>query len=158
MISMLHRSAAASAALLITLALSSCGGDDGDSASSSSGYKSTFKDTPTSEQVVGCLKTKGKDAGFTVSEADADLDPIARRASDRAVAIDAGANKAIVIIESTEQEAGTIIDKYRSGPASERGGSYSQSGTIVIVDKVGFLGGAQRKAVTDCTKYGTKES
>jgi len=61
-----------------------------------------------------------------------------------------------VIIQRTEQEAGTVVDQYRSAPIDERGGGYAQSGTIVVVDK-GTTPDAQRKAIVDCTKYGTKE-
>jgi hypothetical protein len=112
---------------------------------------------PTSEEVVGCLTTAGRKTGFTVNESAADLDSVAKQAGDRAVAIDAAGKKAIVIFERTEQEAGTVVDRYRAGPIDERGAAYSQSGTIVIVDKGYDMPDAKRKAIVDCTKYGTKE-
>jgi hypothetical protein len=155
--STVQRARTAGAILTMAVAVVGCGGGGGtDNAGGVSFAEGgTPHDTPTSAEVVGCLKTAGRKTGFSVSESAADLDSIARQASDRAVAIDAGGKKAMVIFERTEQEAGTIIDQYRSGPIDERGSGYSQSGTIVLVDK--GLGVPTRKPILDCTKYGTKE-
>jgi hypothetical protein len=142
---------------IVAVVLTGCGGGDDDSGGGVPFAEGgAAKGTPTSEEVVGCLKTAGSKTGFTVSEAPADLDAVARKASDRALAIDAGGEKTIVIIQRTEQEAGTVVDQYRSGPIDERGAGYTQSGTIVLVDK-GNTPAAQRKGIVDCTKYGTKE-
>lgn len=151
-----RRACTAAAVLTVALAAAGCGGDDGGGGVPFAEGGSP-RGTPTSEEVVGCLKTAGRKVGFTVSEAAADLDSIARRASDRAVAIDAGAGRAIVVIERTEREAGAVVDDYRSGPIEERGSGYGQSGTIVVVDKGSVMPAAKRKAIVDCTKYGTKE-
>jgi hypothetical protein len=140
----------------VAIAAAGCGGGSGDGGGASFAEGGTPHGTPTSAEVVGCLRTAGRKAGFTVSESAADLDPIARQAGDRAVAIDAGAGrKATVIFSRTEQEAGTIADRYRSAPIDERGSGSSQSGTIVTVDN--GLGAPTSKPILDCTKYGTKE-
>jgi hypothetical protein len=156
MSSIVQRGRTTGAILSMAVAAAGCGGggsSDGGGVSFAEG--GTPHGTPTSAEVVGCLKTAGRKSGFTVSESAADLDPVARQAGDRAVAIDAGGKKAMVIFERTEREAGTTIDRYRSGPIDERGSGYSQSGTIVLVDK--GLGVPTPKPILDCTKYGTKE-
>jgi hypothetical protein len=84
-------------------AVAVAGGDNGGGVSFAEG--GTPHDTPTSAEVVGCLKTAGRKTGFTVSQSAADRDSISRQATDRAVAIDAGGKRAMVIFERTEQEA-----------------------------------------------------
>ena len=156
MTSTARRAPTAGAILALAVAAAGCGGGDDTGGGPSFAEGGLPHDTPTSAEVVGCLKTAGRKAGFTVSESAADLDSIARQAGDRAVALDAGGGRsAMVIFERTEQQAGTIIDRYRAGPIDERGSAYAQSGTIVIVDK-GF-GLPSPKPMLDCTKYGTKE-
>jgi hypothetical protein len=155
---MVKRAGTAGAMLLTTVALASCGGGDDDG----TGYvapseKGAINGTPTSKQVVECLKTKGKETGFAVSESPADLDTVARRATDRAVALEGGGKRALVIMERTEPEARSIRDQYDEGPDSENGGSFYQTGTIVLVGKVSFFDGKQGDAINDCTKYGTKQ-
>jgi hypothetical protein len=146
------------AATVVTAAIAAAGcGDGGEGGGVPFAQGGPPHGTPTSEEVVGCLKTAGRRTGFTLSESAADLDSVARRASDRAVAIDAGAKQAIVIFERTEREAGTVVAQYRSAPIEERGSGYGQSGTIVVVDKGYGMPAAKRKAILDCTKYGTKE-
>jgi hypothetical protein len=152
---MVKRAGAGSVILVTAIALASCGGSDNEGPAAA-GFYGPYKGIPTGAQVVDCLKTKGRQAGFTVSEAPADLDPIARKASDRAVAVNAGGVKSLVIIERTEAEAHAVPDEYKAGPGSENGGGWTQTGTIVIADKTGYLKGAQLRAVTECTKYGTK--
>ena len=158
MTSLVKRAHLSGAILSVTAIVAGCGGGDDDG-----GGGVPFAEggaahgTPTSKEVVGCLKTAGGKTGFTVSEAPADLDSVAKQASDRAVAIDAGGKKAVVIFERTEQEAGTVVDQYRAGPVGERGAAYEQSGTIVIVNKGYDMPTAARKGIVDCTKYGTKE-
>jgi hypothetical protein len=155
--SLVQAARSAGAILTVAIAAAGCGGGSGDGGGGSVSFAEggTPRGTPTSAEVVGCLRTAGRRAGFTVSESAADLDPIASRASDRAVAIGSGGRKAIVIFERTAQEAGTIVDRYRSAPLDQRGSGYAQSGTIVIVDK-GY-GVPTPKPILDCTKYGTKE-
>ena len=155
--SIVKRAGVAGTVLTVVLAMAGCGGGDDDDGGVPFAEGGPAKGTPTSEEVVGCLKTAGAKAGFTVSEAPADLDSVAREASDRAVAIDADGKRAIVIIERTEQLAGTVVDRYREAPIDERGGGYSQSGTIVIADKDYGMPAAKRTAIVDCTKFGTKE-
>jgi hypothetical protein len=155
--SIVQRGRAAGAILTMTVAAGGCGGGGSDDSGAGASFAEggTPHGTPTSAEVVGCLKAAGRRTGFTVSESAADLDPVARGARDRAVAIHAGGRKAMVIFERTDQEAATIIDRYRSGPIDERGAGYSQSGTIVLVDK--GIGAPTPKPILDCTKYGTKE-
>jgi hypothetical protein len=146
------------AAAVVTTAIAAAGcGDDGGDGGVPFAQGGPPHGTPTSDEVVGCLKAAGRKTGFTVSESAADLDSVAKRAGDRAVAIDAGGKQAIVIFERTEREAGTVVAQYRSGPIEERGSGYGQSGTIVVVDKGYGMAPAKRKAIIDCTKYGTKE-
>jgi hypothetical protein len=141
----------------MAIAVAGCGGGDDNGGGVPFAEGGAPQGTPTSQEVVGCLTTAGRKTGFTVSESASDLDSVARGAGDRAVAIDAGGKKAIVIFERSEQEAGTVVDRYRSGPIGERGAAYAQSGTIVIVDKDYGMPAAKRAAIVDCTKYGTKE-
>jgi hypothetical protein len=150
-----QRAWAAAAVLAVAVTAAGCGGGDGNRGGVSFAEGGRPDGTPTSAEVVGCLKTAGRRNGFTVSESAADLDSVARQAGDRALAIDDGGKKAIVIFSRTEQEAGTIVDRYRSGPIEERGSSYAQSGTIVTVDK--GLGARTPAPILDCTKYGTKQ-
>ena len=146
----------AAAVMTTAIAAGGCGdGDEGGGVPFTQGGPP--HGAPTSDEVVGCLKTAGRKIGFTVSESAADLDSVARRSSDRAVAIDAGGKQAIVIVERTEREAATVVARYRSAPIEERGSGYGQSGTIVVVDKGYGMPAAKRKAILDCTKYGTKE-
>ena len=150
----------AGAIVLATALIAGCGGDDDGGGESGNGGTSFAEGgaatgTPTSQEVVGCLKTAGGKNGFTVSESPSDLDTVAKEATDRAVLIDANGEKTMVVIQRTQQEADTVVDQYQSGPIEERGAGYAQSGTIVLVDK-GDTPDDARKAIVDCTKFGTK--
>lgn len=151
------RACLAGTSLIVAAAMAGCGGGDGDDGDSGVPFAEggPATGTPTSEEVVGCLKSAGTKNSFTVSESPADLDTVAKQATDRAVLIDAGGEKTIVIIQRTEQEAVTVVSQYQSGPIEERGRGYAQSGTIVLVDK-GDTPDDARKALVDCTKFGTK--
>jgi len=64
----------------------------------------------TSAEVVDCLESAAQKTNFTISGSDADLDEIAKKATDRAVAVELKESRAMVVIEGSEQDIEFIAD------------------------------------------------
>lgn len=109
----------------------------------------------TSAEVVDCLESAAQKTNFTISGSDADLDEIAKKATDRAVAVELKESRAMVVIEGSEQDADKTREAYRGSRFLKDLGTIEQYGTIVVAyDDIPDP--KQRNALFECVGSGSK--
>ncbi len=140
------RAATVAGLLIAAFALPACGGSD------------AVDEVPpprTSQEIGDCLESVAEKANFTISESDADLDPIARKATDRAVAAELKGSRAMIVIESREQDADKTREAYRGSKFLNRLGTIEQYGTIVVAYQ-DIPDPRHRRALFECVGSGAK--
>ncbi len=109
----------------------------------------------TSAEVVDCLDSAAQKTNFTTSESEADLDEIARKTTDRAVAAELRESRAMIVIEGNEQAADKTREAYRGSKFLKDLGTIEQYGTIVVAyDDIPDP--KQRNALFECVGSGSK--
>ncbi len=133
--------------LLVVIALATCGGGN-----------NAVDEIPgprTSEEIVDCLKSAAEKTNFTISESTADLHPLARNTTDRAVAAELKGSDAMIVIEATEQDADKTREAFRDSKFIEGVGTIEQYEAIVVAYS-DIPDPKQRDALFECVGSGTK--
>jgi hypothetical protein len=142
----MSRAVAVAGVLLVAVALTTCGGTD---------ISDKVPGPKSSQEIVDCLKSAAQKANFTVSESEADLDPIAKKTTDRAVAAELKDSRAMIVVEASEQEADETRQAYRGSKFLKDLGTIEQYGAIVVAyDDIPDP--MQRDALFECVGSGSK--
>ncbi len=133
--------------LLAAIALASCGlGSD---------TRATAPESRSSPEIVDCLESAAAQANFTVSESEEDLDEIARKTTDRAVAAELKGSRAMIVIEGSEEDAAKTRTAYRGSKFLGDLGTIEQYGTIVVAYE-DIPDAKQRDALFECVGSGVE--